>query len=1043
VDVGELGEVSDVVPMQHCPYVSTNTQGLCPSTAQCLPRPILRGNNYCDWGSAATKVIQAFFLDGFLSSASEMEDASHGAVLVFWVASVVFGSFMLLNLLVSIVVSEYSSSNFANKKALEEAAVNADEPRKTAVVIEADPHEEDEDADDSTYKVTDYNDDFDLATFAFSQDGFAGCGAFLAAILVAGKAADAVQTSCWSVLACCFPKCCDPANIEKDVTKKWYFTSYNQFCKFSAWLVFWKFTVVPNQLILQLYDNNVKLLDSVLSIMYPRHIFPRSESVLSRFFPVTFSSLWINWDSFGNPDALPLCMHLKCAESDRLQHIVEWLDDLELPVYSGWDLVSACLSFLHLVSLAFAYNGMCQYIYQVDTAIGPSDSSSDVQQCTRAMILKTVNIVWLVIILLRLVILWCSHRSVICFIRRRWNYFELCVTGIVSVGLFASDVIGLSPTSPTFWFFKLMRCGSIFWILKVTPVPKIFKRAFGDPFAMISGMLIVIFLNFIVAIFGRELFKRTLFLQSPNFSTLSGAFSVTMVILLGEKFDLYSSTALSQRYGIAGYLFFVLWHFLMVLTFLKIFVAIIVDNMSLSPEQRLAGQKLLLENSLRKVEGYEHSKWGAFDLADSNSSDSDLGNSKLESIRRESVKSAFSRGQINSSVYLPPNESSKSSPFDQDMIPLSLMANFSFIHQRDLLQGEGSNIPIEILMKKTQDDLDASKLRVQKIKFAPKSDLVSVTRNSLSSIKPAPLAESSLAKDLPPPEGCKKCLLLTRAALRAFTESSTFDIILTLVVIFSTILCVINTPASQPVSPAIIDQLDLFFLIIFALEAATKICIQGEHPFDLEGGYFCQGLNWFDFVILVFQILDFVESSSGALFNRVESANWISGVRGLRALRLIPKLTRIQIGSYENPFKFAVNTIKMSVSEILLVMFVLLSISSLFSLFGMSLFSGLFFECRGDDKLDSQRCFGAVLLDSAALPGVQYLTPLSWIRYIRPYLDLHFNNGMGIGSSFGCSSCKCRFCHHISAVLRCFDVSDDCWHIDQQSVPVNWCRITN
>jgi hypothetical protein len=988
LSIGEIGEVSDIAPLRHCPYPTTsNMQGSCPSSAQCLPRPILIGNNYCDWGSSSTKVLQAFFLDGFLSSASEMETASDGAALICWVASIVFGSFMLLNLLVSIVVSEYSSTNYANKKAKEDAAANADVPPKQSIIIKNNDDEEDQ-QEESGYKVVDYNDDFDLASFAFSQDGFAGCGACLIAIQFLGRVMNAMQTSCWSVLACLCPKCCDPAGIEKDVTKKWYYTGYHRFCKFSARLVFWKFTLVPNRLILKLYDNDVKVLDSLLSILFPRNIFPRSDAVLSRFFPVTFSSLWICWDTFNDPDALPLCMQPKCQESDRQQHIVDWLNELELPMYSGWDLVTASLSFLHLLSLTFSYNGMCQFIYQVDPGYSISLSSVDVQQCNRAMILRSINVLWLIIVLFRLIVLWCAHRSVVNFIRRRWNYFEILVSLIVCTGLFVSDVIGLSQTSPSLWFFKLMRCGSILWVLKVTPVPKIFARAFGDPYGMASAMMIVIFMNFVVAIFGRELFKRTLFLQSPNFVSLSGAFSVTMVVLLGEKFDSYSATALSQRFGIAGYLFFALWHFLMVLTFLKLFVAMIVDNMSLSPEQRLAGQKLLLENDLRKVSGQEHSKWGAFDLSDAKSAEASHDGHDLESIRRKSIITAFSRGQINSAVYSAPNESANSVPFDQDVIPLSIMANFSFIHQRDLLQGEGSNIPIETLMKKTQDDLDASKQRIRTIKVAPISELASVTRNSLSSIKPAPLGAASAVDDLPPPVGLKKRLLMVRQALRLFTESSIFDIILTLVVIFSTILCVINTPASQPVPPSVIEQLDLFFLVIFALEAFMKICIQGDHPFDLEhDGYFCQGLNWFDFLILIFQILDFVETTSGALFNRVESANWIAGVRGLRALRLIPKLTRIRIGTYENPFKFAVNTIKMSASEILLVMFVLLSISSLFSLFGMSLFSGLFYECKGDDKIDSHLCYGPVLYENSALPGPKYLIPLSWTRSSGLHFD--------------------------------------------------------
>jgi hypothetical protein len=181
---------------------------------------------------------------------------------------------------------------------------------------------------------------------------------------------------------------------------------------------------------------------------------------------------------------------------------------------------------------------------------------------------------------------------------------------------------------------------------------------------------------------------------------------------------------------------------------------------------------------------------------------------------------------------------------------------------------------------------------------------------------------------------------------------------------------------------------DLFFLVIFALEAFIKICVQGDHPFDVSSnGYFCQGLNWFDFVILIFQILDFIETNTGALFNRVESANWISGVRGLRAVRLIPKLTRIQVGTLENPFKFAVNTIKMSANEILLVMFVLLSISCLFSLFGMSLFSGLFYECKGDGKIDSQFCFGPALHENSGIAGPKYLIPLAWNRVSGLHFD--------------------------------------------------------
>ena len=78
-------------------------------------------------------------------------------------------------------------------------------------------------------------------------------------------------------------------------------------------------------------------------------------------------------------------------------------------------------------------------------------------------------------------------------------------------------------------------------------------------------------------------------------------------------------------------------------------------------------------------------------------------------------------------------------------------------------------------MKKAKEDVEASNQRIRSIKIAPMSELVSITRNSLSSMKPAPLDGASAFSDPPPPEGLKKRLLWLRQKLRSFTESSLFD----------------------------------------------------------------------------------------------------------------------------------------------------------------------------------------------------------------------------------------------------------------------------
>jgi hypothetical protein len=157
---------------------------------------------------------------------------------------------------------------------------------------------------------------------------------------------------------------------------------------------------------------------------------------------------------------------------------------------------------------------------------------------------------------------------------------------LANVSYFDPDGV-TSPGVP--WIFKLLRLATLIRLairtpaLKSIPMVAVILRGFRGAGKVLFGVTVLIIMVFFFALLGKELFDfgysnmNSRFRQLSDFSDLSQSIIPLLEIMVGSGWYDYLRAGV-RCLGIIGFLYFALFFFIVNFQFLRIFIAIIVQN---------------------------------------------------------------------------------------------------------------------------------------------------------------------------------------------------------------------------------------------------------------------------------------------------------------------------------------------------------------------------------------------------------------------------------------------------------------------------------
>jgi hypothetical protein len=170
-----------------------------------------------------------------------------------------------------------------------------------------------------------------------------------------------------------------------------------------------------------------------------------------------------------------------------------------------------------------------------------------------------------------------------------------------------------------------------------------------------------------------------------------------------------------------------------------------------------------------------------------------------------------------------------------------------------------------------------------------------------------------------------------------------FDNIILLMILLSTLRLIIGTFIEGELSTIILDAVDVFFIFIFLFEMVMKIISLG---FVMgEGTYLKDNWNRIDFIICCVSIID-LQGILGKYSLGSESSGSLNFLRVLRILRTLRPLRFI---SHNVQLKIIINSLFDSIIPIGNVLIIVLVIIIVFSIVGMNLFSDVYNTCYIED----------------------------------------------------------------------------------------------
>ena len=166
-----------------------------------------------------------------------------------------------------------------------------------------------------------------------------------------------------------------------------------------------------------------------------------------------------------------------------------------------------------------------------------------------------------------------------------------------------------------------------------------------------------------------------------------------------------------------------------------------------------------------------------------------------------------------------------------------------------------------------------------------------------------------------------------------------FDRFILLMIIFSTARLIIDTFLSGYYFVLIFDFIDVFFNLIFLLEAIIKICALG---FALdEGSYLSDNWNKLDIVIVISSFFEYQNIFSKYVFGNDGG----SSSQFLKVIRILRTLRPLRLISHNTKLKVILTSLFDSILPICNALFIVIVIYYIFSIVGISIFYENFHTC--------------------------------------------------------------------------------------------------
>lgn len=180
-----------------------------------------------------------------------------------------------------------------------------------------------------------------------------------------------------------------------------------------------------------------------------------------------------------------------------------------------------------------------------------------------------------------------------------------------------------------------------------------------------------------------------------------------------------------------------------------------------------------------------------------------------------------------------------------------------------------------------------------------------------------------------------------RLFLARVVTSYVFEVLIMIIIVFSSILLALDSPSLAPDSrlARFLVDTDKFFTPVFVLEAVMKIIAHGL--LFHKGAYLRSGWNIIDALVVLVSIATYIFTVR---------LKWLRALRAIRPLRVISRFSGMKI---------VVSSLVKSLPSILNVLLVCSLFWVIFGILGVQFFGGKFSVCIGDETvLTRENCVG-------------------------------------------------------------------------------------
>jgi len=464
--------------------------------------------------------------------------------------------------------------------------------------------------------------------------------------------------------------------------------------------------------------------------------------------------------------------------------------------------------------------------------------------------------------------------------------------------------------------------------LKSIPMVAVILRGFRGSEKVAFGVIVLVVMVFFFSLLGKELFDfgysrmTARFDQLSDFSDLSQSIIPLFEIMVGSGWYEYLEAGV-QSLGVIGFLYFTLYFFIVNFQFLRIFIAIIVQNYELNEEEKIQAQQMILELNFKAAEtrtGEKHEMYRGASWTDNFSftthyykllKGAQISLRNLEEYQRRVA--AGDKGFSDEAEHLLGGET-----------------------YSDTDDEEGENKKQEV------DEVGKMEQTIKKV------------RNRLT-INPQDITRKEGVRD---EKDQKSRWQQLREAMKKLVKNEKFNWLVIIVVLVSTAFAVL-----PEISQNIQSVMSLVFLGFFLAEMVMKMIAYSLFGDEYEPrGYFTRGWCILDAVLVALQLFDVLVDSFPDAFQLGDSADIFKGFRAIRIARLLSRLTK-KIQSV----KVILLALGASLPAIMMLLIAVIFMMFVFALVGMDQYMGTLDVCQTESDVlgTGTRC----ITDSNCWPG--------------------------------------------------------------------------